>query len=118
MLVHQWGDLISISIEHHKVSKMKRDFRQLVAEKFPAGIDNLHNLLGTTKYRVTQLLKDEYWRNMTGEEVVAWANAMKMDRSDLIMQYGCGRRGMSMDEADMLVREEGMQFPDMIPHVA
>ena len=101
---------------------MSKDFRQLVAEKFPAGIDNLHNLLGTTKNRVTKLLKDNEanWLLMSAEEVDCWASVLGMDRSELIMQYGCGVKAITLDEAQQLTREEGMAvFPDMmIPHVA
>ena len=101
---------------------MSKDFRQLVAEKFPAGIDNLHNLLGTTKNRVTKLLKEEEqnWKLMSAEELDCWASVLGMDRSELIMQYGCGFKGMSLDDAQQLTQEEGMAvFPDMmIPHVA
>ena len=101
---------------------MSKDFRQLVAEKFPAGIDNLHNLLGTTKNRVTKLLKETEanWLLMTAEEVAAWAAVLEIDCSELIMQYGCGFKGMSLDDAQQLTQDEGMAvFPDMmIPHVA
>ena len=101
---------------------MSKDFRQLVAEKFPAGIDNLHNLLGTTKNRVTKLLKEEEqnWKLMSAEELDCWAAVLGMDRSELIMQYGCGVKAITLDEAQQLTQAEGMAvFPDMmIPHVA
>lgn len=98
-----------------------KDLRQLVATKFPAGTDNLHNLLGTTKNRVTRLLKEneENWKFMDAVEVAAWANVLEMERSDLIMQYGCGIKAITLDEAQQLTRDEGMDvFPEMIPHVA
>ena len=106
LLVHQWGDLISISIEHHKVRKMSKDLRQLVAEKFPAGIDNLHNLVGATKNRVTKLLKEneENWKLMDAEEVAAWAAVLEIDRSELIMVYGCGFDRMTPNQANQLIR--------------
>ena len=98
---------------------MSKDFRQLVAEKFPAGIDNLHNLLGTTKNRVTKLLKETEanWLLMTAEEVAAWAAVLEIDRSELIMQYGCGFDGMTTNQANQLVKEEGMEVT-LMPHVA
>ena len=99
-----------------------KDFRQLVAEKFPAGIDNLHKLVSSTKNRVTRLLKEEEenWKLMSAEELANWAAVLEIDRSELIMQYGCGVKAITLDEAQQLTQDEGMAvFPDMmIPHVA
>ena len=43
--------------------------------------------VGTTKNRVTKLLKkeDENWKLMSAEEVAVWAAVLGMDRSDLVV---------------------------------
>ena len=56
---------------------------------------------------------------MSAEEVAIWAAVLDMDRSELILQYGCGVKVITLDEAQRLTKEEGMEvFPDIIPHVA
>lgn len=98
---------------------MSDNFRELVAKKFPAGTENLFLLLGVTKNRVTWLLNPEADNHtkMTAEEVACWAEVLGLDRSELIMKFGCGWKTITPNEADQLVREEGMEFT-LIPHVA
>ena len=99
----------TINCCHLKIkSDMNLNFWNFIKENISgADLERLHEILGCSKYRLTTLQRgqEDFYPN----EVQALAKLIKMKPIELIMEHGIGRKYVTLQMADELVKEEGLE---------
>ena len=72
-----------------------------------ANYERLHKILSCSKYRLTTLQKGQ--EDFYPQEVKALAQLLNMKPIELIMEHGIGRKYVTLQMADELVKEEGLE---------
>lgn len=69
--------------------------------------ESLHHILGVSKYRLNSLINGT--ADFYPTEIGPMAKVLGLKPIELIMQYGVGRKYMTLDLMDELAKEEGLE---------
>lgn len=100
-------------------------FWKKVEELPKATYDQLPQLIGVNLRRLAFLQDTEYderWttkgvHNMRKDEMIAFARLLEVEPIDLLRDYGCGRKTLTLEEAEELAHSQGYTW-DLVAHAA
>lgn len=106
-------------------AKATSAFWKKMAELPKATYDKLPQLIGVNLRRLAFLQDTEYdprWNTkgvhcMRKDEMIAFAKVLGCDPIDLLRDYGCGRKALTLEEAEELAHSQGYTW-DLVAHAA
>lgn len=96
-----------------------KPIKPLVEAAFPAGIENIQEVVGCTRNKATRVLEGDGRHFLDAEEVKAWAKALNVEPYELLFEYGCGYYRLNSDEINQFVNAAGKSLQiDLVEHAA
>ncbi|WP_282782392.1 hypothetical protein [Phaeodactylibacter xiamenensis] len=96
-----------------------KPIKPLVEEAFPAGFENIHEVVGCTRNKATRVLDGDGRFFLTAEEVRSWAKVLSVEPYELLFEYGCGYERLNSNEINQFVNAAGKSLQiDLVEHAA
>jgi len=93
--------------------------KPLALAAFPAGIENIHEVVGCTRNKATRVLDGDGRFFLDANEVKAWANALDVEPYELLFHHGCGYYRLNSYEINQFVNASGKSLQVyLIEHAA
>lgn len=97
----------------------RETFAELIHRKFPAGIENLSEMLDVSPHWFTKVYNGKH-THIGHKEITKWAELLEEEPAHLISAYGVGRSVLTLDDCEYFYRQAGASFevPPALPHAA